>query len=180
MAKEPSAEMKYVVAAFESQAKVMRQAMELHVRRGTSESRHEFERVLPDRLHGVITTPQGRRLEFVTVHDQQFILRPNGWEKLPSMGQREPPFDLSAFLSSHISDLAEVPPPGTPSPERTFRGLISWATRDGLNTGRIDIAVDRSTALPSTVTFDGLCGGKPCEFRQRFRYDPTITVRVPN
>ncbi len=179
---DDDAAMQFVAAAFDAQSKATRQGSELQFRRGTAQSTHVFEQVLPDRLHGVITSSGGHRVEFYSIRDRQYTLKNGRWKRYPSMGKPQPRFDLAAFFADRISGLAEVPAParrGPPRKERTFRGLIAWYGEAGENKGRIDIAIDKRTTLPVAVSFDGLCGGVPCSFVQRFRYDSSITIQAP-
>jgi hypothetical protein len=165
----------YLQAAFATQDKMQRQSSEVRIKRGASESTHFVARVLPDRVHAVITNPQGGRTEFIIIGSEQFQHRDGVWRRLPEQRGPVPRIDFGSLLNG-LNTLAES---SGNSDRRTFKGSIAWGGADGSNSGDVIIEIDRKTQLPAIVTFAGTCAGKPCSFEQAFRYDATISIKRP-
>jgi hypothetical protein len=139
-----------------------------------------LEIVPPDRAHVVIRL-NGQTEETFYVGDTVYAQVDGMWH---AIGKPEAPFDGLAYTSEFFRAalVAVRSPTATTRSGRAiaiYGAEMRWTLHGKAASGTGDVAIDRDTGRPVSITFEGTCAGAACKFEETFEYDPSITVQAP-
>lgn len=178
-ANSDEAALAFILQAFASEEQVTSKRARLTVRRDAVETHYQIERILPDRLR-LHWRRDGVEGELVVVGEETFMRDAEGWRASPRVPLFEAPLSISSMLENRLDNVVEHGPVEAEGiVQRLFTGRISWLAGYTRNEGEIRIVIERDSALPRRLDFEGTCGVVRCSFEHVLTYDPAIAIDVP-
>lgn len=162
-----------VLAALAAEEAAPIERVRLFINRGDVMDVYYIDRVRPGRFR-MVKNPRQGGLEIVVVDGMQWVRTAAGWRKSPAPATADlVPSIAGLFREGLINPVEQSGPNGGHSVE----GGMEWT--NGMSCeGRLLLRIDAS-GLPSLLRFQGVCGGKPCSFRQAFSYTGPVTITPP-
>jgi len=162
-----------VLAALDAEAARPIERIRLFIERDGIADVYYIDRVRPGRLR-MLKNPNQGGFELVVIDGTQWLRTAAGWQKSPIVATANFAWSLTGLFREGLTEAVERT---RPDGGRSVEGRISWTngTRcDGKVIFRIAVE-----GLPSLLSFEGDCGGRPSRFRQAFSYDGPLTIAPP-
>jgi hypothetical protein len=168
-----AAPMDTVLAALAAEEAAPIERVRLFIERGGVADVYYIDRVRPGRFR-MVKNPRQGGLELVVVDGTQWVRTAVGWRKSPAPATAGLVLSMAGLFREGLTDPVEQP---GPDGGRSVEGGMAWT--NGMSCeGRLLLRID-SAGLPSLLRFEGICGGKPCRFRQAFSYTGPVTIAPP-
>lgn len=171
--------MAFILQAVLADEQAERKRASLMVRREEAETHYLIERVLPDRLR-MYWRRGDREGELVLVGERMYTREADGWRVTPRAPGFDPPLSVTSMFKNHLENVREhAPMEENGIAQRVFTGKISWFAGRTRNEGELRLVIERDSALPRRLVFEGLCGEIRCAFEQTMIYDASIQIESP-
>lgn len=162
-----------VVAAFDAEGNRPIERIRLFVERGGVADVYYIDRVRPDRLR-MLKNPRQGGIELRVIGGTQWLRTAAGWQKSSMLATASIPSFLSGMFRDGLTDAVEN---ARPDGSRSVEGRLSWTNGTRCD-GKVMLRIGPD-GLPSLLSFDGACGGRPARFRQAFSFDGPLSITPP-
>jgi hypothetical protein len=162
-----------IAAAFAAEEASPIERVRLFIERGSVADVYYIDRVNPGRYR-MVTNPRQGGAELIVVDGMQWVRIGTTWRKTPALPTAGLVPSTVKLFREGLTNAVELP---GPDGGRSIEGEMAWT--NGVScSGKILLRIN-ATGLPSLLRFDGVCGAKPCRFRQAFSYDGPLTIVPP-
>lgn len=162
-----------VLAAFNAEGARPIERVHLFVERNGVADVYYIDRVRPGRFR-MLKNPRQDGFELVVIDGAQWLRTTGAWHRSPALMTDGVVPSLTGLFRGGLADAVEQP---RPDGGRSVEGRLVWTNGTRCD-GKVMLRID-ARGLPSLLTFEGDCDGKPSRFRQNFSYDGPLTIAPP-